>query len=204
MIRTAALIAAWGFFTAQGARVGRLVLAANAVLHNLVLVGAFSSTDSPPPPSSSAAARSARATHARFDASVRLSLAWGFGFGVATTLLFLALGAVADRFDDREPGGAARGARLSRSMRRSRSVIGVFAFTYDGIYIGATWTRDMRNLMLVALVALFRGVVADIAASAIPGCGSAILIFFGARGALQAARYPALARATFSPATARP
>ena len=31
------------------------------------------------------------------------------------------------------------------------SVIGVFAFTYDGIYIGATWTRDMRNLMLAAL-----------------------------------------------------
>ncbi len=34
------------------------------------------------------------------------------------------------------------------------SVIGVFAFTYDGIYIGATWTRDMRNLMVVSLVAL--------------------------------------------------
>jgi hypothetical protein len=31
----------------------------------------------------------------------------------------------------------------------------------------------------------------------------AILVFFGARGALQAARYPALARVTFSPATAR-
>ena len=33
------------------------------------------------------------------------------------------------------------------------SVIGVFAFAYDGIYIGATWTRDMRNLMVVSLLA---------------------------------------------------
>ena len=41
MIRTAALITAWGFFAAQGARGGDVVLAANSVLHNLMLVGAF-------------------------------------------------------------------------------------------------------------------------------------------------------------------
>ena len=40
-IRTAALIVAWGFFTAQSARAGDVVLAANSVLHNLMLVGAF-------------------------------------------------------------------------------------------------------------------------------------------------------------------
>jgi MATE family multidrug resistance protein len=34
------------------------------------------------------------------------------------------------------------------------------------------------------------------------GLWIAILTFFGARGALQAARYPALARTTFTPATA--
>ena len=36
------------------------------------------------------------------------------------------------------------------------------------------------------------------------GLWMAILIYFGARGALQAVRYPALARGTFKPATARP
>ncbi len=41
MIRTAALIAAFMFFTAQGARAGDTVLAANAVLHNLFLVSAY-------------------------------------------------------------------------------------------------------------------------------------------------------------------
>ena len=39
MIRTAALIAAFFFFTAQGARSGDVTLAANAVLHNFTLVG---------------------------------------------------------------------------------------------------------------------------------------------------------------------
>jgi MATE family multidrug resistance protein len=77
------------------------------------------------------------------------------------------------------------------------SVIGVFAFTYDGIYIGATWTRDMRNLMFVAL-ALYLGVWWLTLPMGNAGLWIAILVFFGARGALQAARYPALARAAFT------
>ena len=44
-----------------------------------------------------------------------------------------------------------RGARDYLVYAALASVIGVFAFAYDGIYIGATWTRDMRNLMIVSL-----------------------------------------------------
>ena len=41
MIRTASLIAAFLFFTAQGARAGDVTLAANAVLNNFLLISAF-------------------------------------------------------------------------------------------------------------------------------------------------------------------
>ena len=41
MIRTAALISVWLFFTAQGARAGDVTLAANAVLNNFLLISAF-------------------------------------------------------------------------------------------------------------------------------------------------------------------
>lgn len=41
LIRTAALIAAFLFFTSQGARAGDTVLAANAVLNNFLLISAF-------------------------------------------------------------------------------------------------------------------------------------------------------------------
>ena len=74
-------------------------------------------------------------------------------------------------------------------------VAGALAFTYDGIYIGATWTRDMRNLMLVSLAIYLGSWWARPLGNA--GLWIAILVFFCARGALQAARYPALARATF-------
>ena len=33
-------------------------------------------------------------------------------------------------------------------------LLGVFAFGFDGVYIGATWARDMRNLMMLSLADL--------------------------------------------------
>ena len=41
MIRTAALITVWLFFTAQGARTGDLTLAANSMLNNFLLISSF-------------------------------------------------------------------------------------------------------------------------------------------------------------------
>jgi MATE family multidrug resistance protein len=199
-IRTAALIVAWGFFTAQGARAGDVVLAANSVLHNLMLVGAFFLDGF----ASAAQQLCGRAVGARdevsFRGAVSLTMSWGFGFGVATTLLTLALGpwlidAMTVSADVRL---FARDYLLYAALA---SVIGVFAFAYDGIYVGATWTRDMRNLMIVSL-ALYLGVWWLLRPLGNTGLWVAILIYFGARGALQAARYPALARATFNPATA--
>ena len=79
MIRTAALIAAWAFFTAQGARAGDVVLAANSVLHNLILVGAFFLDGF----ATAAEQLCGRAVGARderaFRRAVRLALGWGFG-----------------------------------------------------------------------------------------------------------------------------
>ena len=82
----ALLIGAWGFFAAQGARSGDVVLAANSVLHNLMLVGAFFVDGF----ALAAEQLCGRATGARngaaFSRAVKLSLTWGFGFGAATTL----------------------------------------------------------------------------------------------------------------------
>ena len=149
-IRTAALIVAWGFFTAQSARAGDVVLAANSVLHNLMLVGAFFLDGF-------AAASQQLCGHAvgardepRFRRAVTLTIGWGFGFGVATTLLTLALGPWLIDLMTASPDVqlAARDYLIYAALA---SVIGVFAFAYDGIYVGATWTRDMRNLMIVSL-----------------------------------------------------
>jgi MATE family multidrug resistance protein len=139
---------------------------------------------------------------AGFSRAVRLSIAWGFGFGLAATLILAAFGpwlidlmtASADvRIE----------ARAYLLYAALAAVIGAFAFAYDGIYIGATWTSEIRNLMLLAL-ALYLAAWWLMLPLGNQGLWIAILVFFGARGVLQAARYPALARRTFTPATARP
>jgi len=201
-IRTAALIVGWGFFTAQGARSGDVVLAANSVLHNLMLVGAFFLDGF----ASAAQQLCGRAVGAHDEASFRravtLTMSWGFGFGVATTLLTLALGPWLIDIMTASPDVrvVARGYLVYAALA---SVIGVFAFAYDGIYVGATWTRDMRNLMIVSL-ALYLVAWWVLRPLGNTGLWLAILIYFGARGALQALRYPALARVTFKRAIAPP
>lgn len=80
-------------------------------------------------------------------------------------------------------------------------VCGVMAYTFDGIYIGTTWSRDMRNLMIASL-ALYLGSWFGLASLDNTGLWIALLVFLAARGVLQALRYPHLVHATFGAASA--
>jgi MATE family multidrug resistance protein len=73
---------------------------------------------------------------------------------------------------------------------------GVLAYTYDGIFVGATWARDMRDLMLLVL-AIYLATWWLLAPLGNAGLWIALLVFLLARGLLQAARYPALVKTTF-------
>src|SRR5262245_5320923 len=195
MIRTAALITAFFFFTAQGARSGDTLLAANAVLHNFTLIGSFFLDGF----ATAAEQLCGRATgghnRAAFDRAVRLVLAWGFAFGAGTTAVFVAGGAPLIDLMTVSPEVRAA-ARQFLLFAAFAPTAGVLAYAYDGIYIGATWARDMRNLMLAALAIYFATwwISQPLGND---GLWLALLTFLLARGALQAARYPALVRATF-------
>ena len=195
MIRTAALISAFAFFTARGARAGDVTLAANAVLHNFTLVGAFFLDGI-----ATAAEQICGQTYGArdrkgFGQAMRLVVVWGFAFGLAATALFAVTG---DRLIDIMTASpdVRETARRFMGFAALAPVCGVMAFCFDGIYIGATWARDMRNLMLASLATYL---VAWWLLRPLDNAGLwiAILIFFIVRGIYQAARYPALARAPF-------
>lgn len=71
-------------------------------------------------------------------------------------------------------------------------------FAFDGIYIGATWTRAMRNLMLAA-TALYGLALAAAHAAGLGNGGLwlSFLILLAGRGLSQAVAYPGLTRRTF-------
>ena len=82
-------------------------------------------------------------------------------------------------------------------------LLAVFAFAFDGVYIGATWARDMRNLMLASL-AVFLAAWFALRSFGNAGLWGALLAHYAARGGLEAARYPALLKASFTAASPRP
>jgi multidrug resistance protein, MATE family len=195
MIRTAALIAAFAFFTAQGARSGDVTLAANAVLHNFTLIGSFFLDGMATAAEQICGHAVGARDRAAFARATRLALAWGFGFGIALSAIFLAGGALLiDAMTTSEEVRAA--AREFMLFAALAPALGVGAYIYDGIYIGATWARAMRNLMLAAL-AIYLAAWWALSGYGNAGLWLAILSFLAVRGLLQAAQYPMLERTTF-------
>jgi multidrug resistance protein, MATE family len=197
MIRTASLIAVFLFFTAEGARAGDVTLAANAVLNNFLLISAFFLDGL----ANAAEQLCGRAYGARardeFVGATRLVILWGFGFALVVSASYALLGgALIDIMTASEE--VRRGARDYLWLVTLAPVLGVFAFAYDGIYIGATWARDMRNLMVLSLL-IFFGAWLALRAFGNTGLWGALLVNYAARGGLQALRYPALLRASFGP-----
>jgi MATE family multidrug resistance protein len=199
MFRTASLIAVWLFFTAQGARAGDVTLAANAVLNNFLLISAFFLDGL----ANAAEQLCGRAYGARdrtaFSSATRLVILWGFAFALAVTSCYALFGpALIDIMT--ASADVRHGARNYLWLVVLAPVLGVFAFAYDGIFIGATWARDMRNLMLLSLI-IFLAAWLALRSFGNTGLWGALLVHYAARGGLQALRYPALLKASFAAKT---
>jgi len=82
-------------------------------------------------------------------------------------------------------------------------LLAVFAFAFDGVYIGAAWARDMRNLMVLSLV-VFLAAWLVLRGFGNAGLWGALLAHYAARGGLMTARYPRLFKASFTSASPRP
>lgn len=196
MIRTVALLVAFTVFSAQGARGGDVTLAANAVLHNIFLIGGYFldgfATAGETLCGQALGARSERA----FRRSVSLALGWCLGFGLLVSLIFLVFGTPFIDFVSTSEE-VRRQAREFLPLAAFTPFIGAVAFTFDGVFIGATWTRAMRDLMLVSL-ALFLAALWLLKPYGNWGLWIAMAVFLAARGLGQGFLYPRLARRTFA------
>ena len=197
ILRTLALIAGIVLFSALGARQGDVVLAANSVLWNLFLIGGFFldgfATAAETLCGQAVGARDAGA----FRAASSLSLRWCLAFGLGVSALAFAGGHAFIDFVTTS-GPVRETARTYLPLAALAPFVAAAPFAYDGIFIGATWTRAMRDLMLAALATY--GAVLAVVLSAGLGNGGlwlAFLFFLGARGGGQALAYPRLARRTF-------
>ena len=153
MIRSIALSVAFGYFAAQGSRLGEVALSANAILLNFMMISAFF-LDGIAQAAEQLSGKSVGANwRPAFDRAYRLSFVWGLGISLALTAFwFIGGGLLIDLMTTSEPVRAY--ARDYMWIAALGPLTGMPAFVFDGILIGITLNVTMRNGMLVAL-ALF-------------------------------------------------
>jgi MATE family multidrug resistance protein len=71
-------------------------------------------------------------------------------------------------------------------------LLGLWSWMLDGIFIGATQSRDMRNMMFLSLLVYIAAAVVLVPSFGNHGLWVALLISFVARGVTLGARYPSL------------
>ena len=77
---------------------------------------------------------------------------------------------------------------------------GALAFLMDGVFIGATWSREMRNMMIAAFVGYAAALAVLVPAFGNHGLWAGLNLFLLMRGLFLLSRIPTKARQTFQPA----
>lgn len=181
MIRSVVLLTGFALFSAVGARLGDVTLAANALLMNFFLVGAFFLDGLATAAEQLVGRAFGAASRQAFDTAVRLSVSWGFAVSVGVGAVLLLAGPAGIDLLTTDPAVRAH-AREFLPYAAATPVMAVLAFEMDGVFIGATWSRDMRNMMLLSA-----GLYAALLAGMVPAFGNhglwlSLLAFLTLRG----------------------
>jgi len=151
-VRTLGLLFAMAFFTAQGARQGDTVLAANAVLLQFIMLTSYALDGFAHAAESLIGRAYGRQDWREFAATVRGAARFSFWTAAAAALLFAV-------------GGNALIALLTglEEVRMTAAqylpwmvampLIAVWSYLLDGVFIGTTAVREMRNSIFIGLAA---------------------------------------------------
>ncbi len=153
-VRTICMLAVFSTFTNAGARLGEDVLAANAILLQFFYLMSYGVDGFAYAAESLTGRFIGERDRGRLEAILRRLMVWGLGLGLLYGVAYLAGGQRLLRlFTPLEPVVAAAAGYLPWMV--AVSLAGAAAFLYDGIYIGATATRALRNNMLWATGLVF-------------------------------------------------
>lgn len=196
LIRSFSLLAAFALFARQGAQFGTVTLAANAVLMNFFLAAAFF-LDGFATAAEQLAGRAVGASNRiAFDRAVRLCAGWGFAMSaVATAILLMWGGTVIDFITTAADVRAM--AKEFLPWTAFTAMTAVLAFELDGVFIGATWSSSMRNMMLLSFATFVAAMLILTPIFGNHGLWAALHVFLVARGLSLLAALPHRARQTF-------
>jgi MATE family multidrug resistance protein len=173
---------------------GDLTLAANAVLLNFQIFSAYTMDAF----ANAAEALTGEAVGARnreqFRKAVKASSLWALIFSALFSLFYLAVGPLfIDLLTSIDTVRVA--AREYLPWMVVLPMISVWSFQLDGIFIGSTWTREMRNGMAMSLLVFGAALFLLVPALENHGLWLSFCLFMVARALTLGAVYPRLERA---------
>ncbi|MEH6718537.1 MAG: MATE family efflux transporter [Aurantimonas endophytica] len=181
MIRSFCLLGAFVLFTRLGAQLGAVVLAANGILMNLFLVGGYF-LDGMATAAEQLVGRSIGARYRpAFDQAVRLTIGWGLGLSLLLSALFFLAGDALVAFLTTDVA-VRQSAGTYLAWAALTPLAGALAFIMDGVFIGATWSRTMRDMMLVSVAIFALAAYGFTGLYGNHGLWLAMLLFLGLRG----------------------
>ncbi|MCX7558924.1 MATE family efflux transporter [Sulfitobacter sp. F26204] len=193
LIRSMLLEAIFLSFVFIGSDMGDVTLAANQVLLQFLMITAYGLDGF----AFAAEALVGRAVGARRVADLRRgAVLASFWAGIVSLLLLFGFGFFGPKIIDlmaKAPEVQAA-ARVYLPYMMLVPVLACAAFMLDGVFIGATQSRDMRNMMAVSFVVFVIAVLILVPIFENHGLWAAMLISFVARGVTLGLRYPALER----------
>ncbi|MEO2006168.1 MAG: MATE family efflux transporter [Candidatus Poribacteria bacterium] len=192
-IRTLALITGFAYFTQQGARMGDVTLAANAILMHFQAIQAYGLDAFAHAAEILIGGAVGSGRRDAFRKAVRVSTTWAAGTALVCCLLYaVGGGALIRAMTTIETVRDAARALLPWAI--VSPIISVWSFQLDGIFLGATRTREMRNGMLVALGVFLVAVHTLVPLLGNHGLWLALMVYMLARACVLAAFYPRIVR----------
>lgn len=195
-LRSVASFVALTFFTAQGASAGDVTLAANALLISFKNVVVYLLDGFAFAVEALVGRAIGAGSRITFRRAIELTTIWAAVFALLVGAGMYLAGEQLIAFSAKSPEVQAA-ARTFLAWAAVAPLLGVWCFQLDGIFIGATRTRDMRNMMFVSLGVFFAAYAVLVPAFGNHGLWASFMVFYLARALTLYARLGALERAAF-------
>lgn len=191
MVRSVVLQGSFTAFLFFGAGLGDVTLAANQVLLQFLEITAYALDGF----AFAAEALVGQTLGQRDRAALRrasiVSSQWGVGLALGLAVFFLVCGPWLIDLMATSPEVRAE-ARAYLPWLVAAPVIGIAAWMLDGVFIGATQTREMRNAALISVAVYAATLALLLPVFGNTGLWAALMTLNVARGVTLALRYPAL------------
>ena len=153
-IRTLCVVFSFGYFTAQSASMGDVILAANAILMHLQSLLAYALDGFAHAVEALVGSAYGGGKQTQFKRAVKLTTIWGLVCALLISLVFWLFGGfILQWFTSID--AVLITATKYYPWTIIAPIVAIWSFQLDGIFIGTGYTREMRNAMIVSMLMYF-------------------------------------------------